>query len=121
MREQLRELPTDSIYRKHLELCLKFVNGELLDGHKIYSLHEPDVLCICKGKEHKKYEFGNKVSIVRLWNGIIIGAMRLLFWPFHKFVFTLFPEIEWQNTLCYACVGSQMAIYTPEHSLYMKL
>lgn len=75
VRELLRELPTDSIYRKHLELCLKFVNGELLDGHKIYSLHEPDVLCICKGKELKKYEFGNKVSITRLWNGSIIGAM----------------------------------------------
>ena len=75
VRELLRELPSDSKYRERLELCLRFVNGELLDGHKIYSLHEPDVLCICKGKEHKKYEFGNKVSIIRLWNGIIIGAM----------------------------------------------
>ena len=68
-------MPSDSKYRGHLELFRSFVNGELLDGHKIYSLHEPDVLCICKGKEHKRYEFGNKVSIVRLWNGIIIGAM----------------------------------------------
>ena len=75
VRELLRELPSDSICREHLELCLKFVNGELIDGHKIYSLHEPDVLCISKGKEHKKYEFGNKVSIVRLWNGIIVGAL----------------------------------------------
>ena len=75
VRELLRELPSDCIYRERLGLCLKFVNGELIDGHKIYSLHEQDVLCICKGKEHKKYEFGNKVSLVRLWNGIIIGAM----------------------------------------------
>lgn len=75
VRELLRELPSESKYREHLELCLRFVKGELLDGHKIYSLHEPDVLCISKGKEHKKYEFGNKVSIIRLWNGIIIGAM----------------------------------------------
>ena len=75
VRELLRVLPSESKYREHFELCLSFVNGELLDGHKIYSLHEPDVLCSCKGKEHKKYEFGNKVSIVRLWNGIIIGAM----------------------------------------------
>ena len=75
VRELLRELPLDSAYREQLELCLKFVNGEKVDGHKIYSLHEPDVLCISKGKEHKKYEFGNKVSIVRLWNGIIIGAL----------------------------------------------
>ena len=75
VRELLRELPADSGYRPHLELCTKFVNGELIDGHKIYSLHEPDVLCISKGKEHKKYEFGNKVSIVRPWNGIIVGAL----------------------------------------------
>lgn len=75
VRELLRELPSESIYSKYLERCLKFVNGEQIDGHKIYSLHEPEVLCISKGKEHKKYEFGNKVSIVRLWNGIIVGAL----------------------------------------------
>ena len=75
VRELQRELPAESEYRPHLELCMKFIKGELIDGHKIYSLHEPDVLCISKGKEHKKYEFGNKVSIVRLWNGIIIGAL----------------------------------------------
>lgn len=40
--------------------------------HKIYSLHEPDVVCISKGKSHKKYEFGNKVSIIRSKNGLIV-------------------------------------------------
>ena len=75
LRELLRLLPADNIYQKQIDICVKFVNGERIDDHKIYSLHEPDVLCICKGKEHRKYEFGNKVSIVRLWNGIIIGAM----------------------------------------------
>ena len=73
--ELLRELPADSACHEQLELCLKFVNDEKIDGHKIYSLHEPDVLCISKGKEHKEYEFGNKMSIVRLWNSIIIGAL----------------------------------------------
>jgi len=33
------------------------------DSHKLYSLHEPYVSCISKGKAHKKYEFGNKVSV----------------------------------------------------------
>lgn len=75
VRELLRKLPSECTYRELLEICLKSVNGELIDGHKIYSLHEPEVLCISKGKEHKKYEFGNKVSIVRLWNGIIVGAL----------------------------------------------
>ena len=75
LRELLRLLPADNIYQKQIDICVKFVNGERIDDHKIYSLHEPDVLCISKGKEHKKYEFGNKVSIVRLWNGLIIGAL----------------------------------------------
>ena len=75
VRELLRKLPEQSPYRERLDLCLKFVNGEKVDGHKIYSIHEPDVLCIGKGKEHKKYEFGNKVSIVRHWSGLIIGAL----------------------------------------------
>ncbi len=33
------------------------------DKNKIYSLHAPEVECIAKGKPHKKYEFGCKVSI----------------------------------------------------------
>ncbi|MGA8312936.1 MAG: IS5 family transposase [Terriglobales bacterium] len=32
-------------------------------GHKVYSLHAPEVECIGKGKAHKPYEFGVKVSV----------------------------------------------------------
>ena len=32
-------------------------------GHKIYSLHAPEVECIAKGKAHRPYEFGVKVSV----------------------------------------------------------
>lgn len=32
-------------------------------GHKIYSLHAPEVECIGKGKPHKPYEFGVKISL----------------------------------------------------------
>ena len=32
-------------------------------GHKIYALHAPEVECIGKGKAHKPYEFGVKVSL----------------------------------------------------------
>lgn len=71
----LRLLPDKNACRERIDTCMRFVNGERLDGHKIYSLHEPDVLCISKEKEGKKYEFGNKVSNVRLWDGIIIGAL----------------------------------------------
>jgi len=33
------------------------------DKGKIYSMHAPEVECISKGKVHKKYEFGCKVSV----------------------------------------------------------
>lgn len=33
-------------------------------GRKVYSLHAPEVECIGKGKAHKPYEFGVKVSVV---------------------------------------------------------
>jgi len=48
------------------------------DRDKIYSIHEPHVQCISKGKEHKKYEFGSKVSIITTKNtGVIIGALNI--------------------------------------------
>jgi len=58
--------------------CYPFFEKILLQRrkspHEIYSIHEPDVQCISKGKEHKKYEFGNKVSIIRSSTGVILGA-----------------------------------------------
>jgi IS5 family transposase len=33
------------------------------DKNKLYSMHAPEVECIAKGKAHKKYEFGCKVSV----------------------------------------------------------
>jgi IS5 family transposase len=48
------------------------------DTNKIYSIHEPEVLCIAKGKEHKPYEFGNKSSFAYTRKtGIIVGAMAI--------------------------------------------
>lgn len=48
------------------------------DKKKIYSLHAPEVECISKGKAHKKYEFGCKVSFVASSKGnFILGAQAL--------------------------------------------
>jgi IS5 family transposase len=33
------------------------------DSQKLYSIHAPEVECIAKGKAHKRYEFGCKVSV----------------------------------------------------------
>jgi IS5 family transposase len=48
------------------------------DKNKIYSLHEPHVECISKGKAHKKYEFGCKASIVITHKeGLALGLKAL--------------------------------------------
>jgi len=61
-----------------LELYEKVLSQQKNDSNKIYSLHEPQVYCIAKGKEHKKYEFGSKASIAVTKNsGIIIGALNI--------------------------------------------
>ena len=45
------------------------------DKNKIYSVHEPGVECIAKGKAGKPYEFGNKVSVaVTSRGGWLVGA-----------------------------------------------
>jgi IS5 family transposase len=47
------------------------------DGPKIYSLHAPETECIGKGKAHKPYEFGCKVSIATT-NARSPGGMFIL-------------------------------------------
>ena len=63
------------------------------DKDKIYSIHEPKVLCIAKGKEHKPYEFGNKSSFAYTRkSGIIVGAMAIQGNAFDGH--TLRPQLE---------------------------
>jgi len=74
VRELERKLAS-GLYAKELALFRQVLQQTRDSKKKIYSLHEPDVQCISKGKDHKKYEFGNKVSIVYNVSGVIVGAM----------------------------------------------
>lgn len=60
VRELERKLSNKNAYKQVLELYNNVLKQQKNDTNKIYSLHEPNVKCICKDKEHKKYEFGNK-------------------------------------------------------------
>lgn len=72
---ELRRKLAKGEYESSLDLFDKVLNQKRNDKNKIYSLHELDVSCISKGKSHKKYEFGNKVSIVKgVKSGIITSA-----------------------------------------------
>lgn len=46
-----------------LALCERLQAQQPTDKKKLYSLHEPDVQCISQGKAHKRYEFGQKISV----------------------------------------------------------
>lgn len=75
VRELERKLP-EGDYAKELELYKKVLSQERNGKDKIYSLHEPEVYCMSKGKAHKKYEYGCKASAVLTQDaGIIVGAM----------------------------------------------
>jgi IS5 family transposase len=77
LRDVMRKLPASSLAARHDELarCHRAVNQERQDKNKIYSLHEPGVLCISKGKEHKKYEFGAKAALAMTKTScILVGA-----------------------------------------------
>jgi IS5 family transposase len=79
VRELSRKLPLErlGIYLPRLKLYQRVLSQKRSDGNKIYSLHEPDVKCYAKGKEHKKFEFGSKASIlVDQHTGIIMGALN---------------------------------------------
>ena len=97
VRELDRKL-SPSQHQSLLTLCKKVLAQKQTDTGKIYSLHEPHVQCMSKGKEYKKYEFGSKVSIITTKNtGVIIGAINI-----EKNVHdskTLQPALEQQQRL----------------------
>lgn len=97
VRELERKLTPD-LHQNTLELFKKVLLQKKSDSNKIYSLHEPHTQCMTKGKEHKKYEFGSKVSIITTkTTGVIIGALNI-----EKNVHdskTLQPAIEQQQRL----------------------
>ena len=65
-----------SCYDEQLWLYLLVLGQKRDDKNKIYSFHAPEVKCISKGKEHKKYEFGNKSCFaLTKKSGIVVGAL----------------------------------------------
>lgn len=64
------------MYAEELGLIERVLQQKRHDKNKVYSLHDPEVLCIAKGKAHKKYEFGRKASVTMLRDsGVIVSAV----------------------------------------------
>jgi IS5 family transposase len=72
--ERQVEIPSDKL-AKLLATAHRIYAQQRHDKNKIYSVHEPEVECIAKGKAGKPYEFGNKVSVaVSSRGGWFVGA-----------------------------------------------
>lgn len=78
---QLGKVPEGALKARLVEM-IALVNRLLAqkpkDKKKLYSLHEPEVDCISKGKAHKRYEFGTKVSVATTNRGGFVVGMRAL-------------------------------------------
>ena len=75
-----REMALLSQLRGYLDISRKLIaQGKDTPGKdRIYSVHEPQVECIAKGKVHKRYEFGVKAGYVTASkSNWVLGAMAL--------------------------------------------
>ena len=83
---------------KILSVMNRIIEQKRDSKNKIYSLHEPEVSCIAKGKEHRKYEFGSKSSVlITKKSGIIVGALAFKGNPYDGN--TLEPALEQSERL----------------------
>jgi IS5 family transposase len=73
-----KALQPDNELQELLLLCKRLYKQKRNDKKKVYSLWAPEVDCISKGKSHKKYEFGCKISFVTTSkSNWIIGVQAL--------------------------------------------
>jgi IS5 family transposase len=81
-RDVLRKILDDpdlhAEFHEELELTERMLAQQKHDKNKLYSIHAPEVECISKGKVHKKYEFGVKVSVVTTSRDNFVVGMQAL-------------------------------------------
>lgn len=79
IRDIERQCPSpDPELKNLLEISHRIHEQKRKDKNKIYSVHAPEVECISKGKAHKRYEFGCKVSVAATSKGgWFVGAMAV--------------------------------------------
>jgi IS5 family transposase len=79
MRELRRQLPQHCLfecYQRDFLWYERILAQQPKDTNKIYSLHEPQVYCVAKGKDHKQYEYGSKASIASTAkSNLIVGVV----------------------------------------------
>ena len=91
-----------------LSVCRKIHSQKRTDSVKVYSVHEPEAMCIAKGKARVKYEFGQKASVaVTSKGGWILGAKNMPGNPYDGH--TLGSQIEQIGRIYTRIVSKQTA------------
>ena len=96
LRRHLDDMPTGPLRDRlatKLALVSRLLHQQPKGNDKIYSLHEPEVDCISKGKARVRYEFGCKVSLTTtLDEGFVVGMRSFPGNPYDGH--TLGPALE---------------------------
>jgi IS5 family transposase len=77
---KLAEQPesVQAAFAEPMALTKRLLHQQRHDKKKLYALHAPEVECLAKGKVHKRYEFGVKVSITTTnRSNLVVGAQSL--------------------------------------------
>lgn len=69
VRDIERKMPAAANLQALLPVAKRLLAQQRHDSGKRYSVHAPEVECIAKGKAHKRYEFGCKVSLATTSKG----------------------------------------------------
>lgn len=92
------------VLKEQLMLAQQLMQQKRDSKNKIYSIHEPQVECIAKGKAHQRYEFGCKVGFVVGTKGNwILGAQAFEGNPYDGH--TLQKSLEQAERLTSASIG----------------
>ena len=87
-----------SAFEETLAKTRRILNQQRQDKDKLYSFHAPEVECIAKGKAHKKYEFGVKVTVATTHKeGLVVGMRSLPGNPYDGHI--LSAQLEQTNIL----------------------
>ena len=76
LRRKLHRETLNEMYESDFLFYEKVLAQKQNTKNKVYSLHEPHVYCMAKGKDRVQYEYGNKVSVASTHNSnIVVGVV----------------------------------------------
>ena len=78
LRNILHDPDLHAEFHEELGLTERMLDQQRHDKNKLYSIHAPEIKCIAKGKVHKKYEFGVKVSVATTSQDNFVVGMQAL-------------------------------------------